>query len=390
MERVYAFTDEYGNFGWDLNKADVSSVFIVSAVIVKASDLDTLRQQADCLRLKHFQTGEMKSSKIGKDHERRKRILGEFFPLPFSVFSIVFNKEDLSKQHTGLRYKTSFYKFLNNIVHRELRRAFKLLTIVADEMGSNDYIQSFSSYVRENQDVPNLFSEVEFDFQSSSNDVILQVADLFCGTLGHQYDLNKRTDQTPNYQKILDKKLFRVEFYPKNYTDYVLENSAVAEDYDKDIAELCFRLAATYIEKYKDSIDELEINARVIVLQYLLFRFMNNNTRTYIPTRELKKHLEHVGIEKMSDQHFRTRIIAKLRDEGVIIASTNSGYKIPSSQTELFDFINKGTTIIMPMLARLKKCRDLVKLGTLNNVDLFSQSEYSELKKFFDDAPGIE
>lgn len=43
----------------------------------------------------------------------------------------------------GLRYKKSFYKFMNNIVHRELRRAFKHITVVADEIGSNEYISFF-------------------------------------------------------------------------------------------------------------------------------------------------------------------------------------------------------------------------------------------------------
>jgi hypothetical protein len=37
------------------------------------------------------------------------------------------------------------------------------------------------------------------------------------------------------------------------------------------------------------------------------------------------------------------------------------------------------------MLARLKKCRDVVKLGTNGELDLFDKSEYSKLKNYFDD-----
>lgn len=37
------------------------------------------------------------------------------------------------------------------------------------------------------------------------------------------------------------------------------------------------------------------------------------------------------------------------------------------------------------MLERLKKCRDIIKLGTLNQVDLFEKTEYAALKKYFDD-----
>ncbi len=77
-------------------------------------------------------------------------------------------------------------------------------------------------------------------------------------------------------------------------------------------------------------------------------------------------------------------LIAKLRDEGVIIASSPKGYKIPSKVEELYDFINHGTTIIMPMLDRLKKCRDNIMIGSNGELDLFKNSEYRTLKEFFD------
>ena len=82
----------------------------------------------------------------------------------------------------------------------------------------------------------------------------------------------------------------------------------------------------------------------------------------------------------VSTQSFRNKIIAKLRDEGVIIASSSNGYKIPSKESELFDFVNHGTTIIYPMIARLRKCRDLIKLGTTNGLDLFEHIENEDLR----------
>ena len=112
---------------------------------------------------------------------------------------------------------------------------------------------------------------------------------------------------------------------------------------------------------------------------------MNNDLRKYISTKELKSQLSNTGLANVSTQTFRTRVIGKLRDKGVIISSSKKGYKIPAKEAELFDFINHGTAIIMPMLERLKKCRDLVKLGTANELDLFNNTEYSSLKKYFDD-----
>ena len=133
--------------------------------------------------------------------------------------------------------------------------------------------------------------------------------------------------------------------------------------------------------------DDDEIRAQKLILEYLVFRFINNDLRQYISTRELKNYLQKNGFGEMSTQAFRTKIIGKMRDKGVIISgsSAKKGYKIPAKEAELFDFINHGTSIILPMLARLKTCRDIVKLSTNNEVDLFDKTEYASLKRYFDD-----
>lgn len=41
----------------------------------------------------------------------------------------------------------------------------------------------------------------------------------------------------------------------------------------------------------------------------------------------------------------------------------------------------------MPMLERLRKCRDLVKLGTANGLDLLDETEFEQLKPYFDHIP---
>lgn len=146
MKRIYAFTDEYGAFGWDFSQKDVSTHFIITAIIVKESDLSYLRNEVEKIREKHFQTGEMKSLKVGKNHNRRKRILADLIKLPFTIFPIIINKK-LCENYKGLHFKKSFYKFTNNIMHKGLRRSFSKITIVADEIGANDYMKSFIEYV---------------------------------------------------------------------------------------------------------------------------------------------------------------------------------------------------------------------------------------------------
>lgn len=385
IERVYAFTDEYGAFGWDIDNPSVSTHFIITAVIVKESSLDECKEKAEKIRKKFFQTGEIKSSKIGTKHARRKKVVAALEDIPFRFFSVCIDKKTCLEKMSvkGIKYKHVFYKFMNNIMHRELKRAFPKLTIVADEVGSNDYMESFYRYFEKKQDVPSLFGEANLRFINSKNEVLVQVADLISGTLAYVFDRHKKASDAHMYLDMLENKIIRIEPYPKTIDNYILEESAIAEDYDKDIAMLCFKQAAEVIN-INNSSEDIEIKGQVIVLEYLLFRFMNNNTRDYIFTNELIKQLNGTELENISVASFRMRIIGKLRDKNVIIASSNRGYKIPSKRSEVYDFINHDANIVIPMLARLKKCRDLVKLSTVGELDLLDHDEYKDLKKFFD------
>ena len=385
MDHIYAFTDEYGAFGWDIDNPSVSTHFIITAILVKDCDLSTFAKLAEEIRRKHFQTGEIKSSKIGKNHDRRLRILEDIQSLPFSFFTVCIDKQkcidNMSLQ--GLKYKKTFYKFMNNLVHSELRRAFQSITVVADEIGSNDYMKSFCEYVSARQEAKSFFGDVEFSFECSHDDVRIQIAYLISGTLSYVFDKHKHLPDTPDYLKILQPKINKIELFPKTFDTYVFEESAIADTYDRTIAKICFGQAAAFIENHSSSSDS-EVNAQIIILQYLLFRFMNNNNRGYIYTKELIRQLENTEFRNISEQNFRGKIIGKLRDEGVIIASSLKGYKIPCTQQELYDFINHDAKIVIPMLARLQKCRDLIKLGTANELDLLDHTEYRKLRTYFD------
>lgn len=382
MERVYAFTDESGSFGWDLENKNTSTHFIITAIIVKESDIDKVRTAVADVQNRYFPKGEIKSSKIGKKHARRKKILEDTLDIPYKIFAIVVDKE-LLKDSRGLQFKKSFYKFMNNIVHKELRAAFKNLVVVADEIGGSDYMQSFCKYVEEHSEIPNLYVDSEFSFQNSKAEVIVQLADLISGTLSFLYDKHKKTSDVPDYLSILNDKIIRVEQYPKTYKTYDLEKCALASEYDKDIAEICLHQAVDFINDHKDDDDELR-QAQLIVLKYLLFRFMNNDTRAYIPTGELRSQLMCTKYGAVKIQTFRNQIIGGMRDAGVIISGSHNkkGYKIPSKRSDIEDFLSHNVSIILPMLERLKKCRDKIVLGTSGEVDLYQSDAYKELKNF--------
>ena len=46
--------------------------------------------------------------------------------------------------------------------------------------------------------------------------------------------------------------------------------------------------------------------------------------------------------------------------------------------------MNHDKSILLPMLERLRKCRNLIQLGTTDKIDLFEEDGFETMKKLFD------
>lgn len=384
MRKVCAFIDESGAFGWNLDNRTVSTCFVITAIIVEECYVEQLKYSIQLIRDKYFQKGEMKSSKVGQNHKRRLKIIEELMPLPFMIYTYVFDKYGFIDS-PGLKFRDSFYKFLNGIVHRELRRNFPILKIQTDEFGTGSYMASFSKYIQKRTDAPSLLGEASFLFENSKSNVLIQLADFFAGTFACQYNQNKISADTPDYLSILALKNPYIEVYPISYQAYQITGSNTNEDEDVEIAEICYKRAVDFISAYDSSAD-FSVKRQVIVLKHLLQQFMYAEKRGYIPAQELINQLELSGYGQLAKRMLRSDIIGRLRDFGVIISgsSKKGGYKIPSKYQELVDYVNHDTSIILPMLSRLKKCKDTIHLGTLSKQNLFSNPESEVLKKLFE------
>ena len=379
----YAFVDEFGAFGYDFSNSGCTTHFIISAIIVDRDNLPIVANGVSAIRQKYFQQGEIKSSKIGKNHKRRITIINELKQLPFQIFAFVCDKQKVY-ENSGLRFKKSFYKFLNNIVYQELRVAYSNLAITADEIGDNDYLQSFAEYVKSKEIPLDLFDNSQFRFENSKYNVILQLSDIISGSLAYHYDERKKLDaEGYNYISILGDKILRIKVFPETFETFNVNQNDHNPEYNPEIADICYRKAKYFIE-INSKTEDVETKQQIAILNYLLFRFMNKSPRKYIPTKELINQLVYLGYEKMSLQTFRNKIIAKLRDNEVIISSSTGGYKIPSTEKELYDFVNHGKSIIMPMISRLKTCNDVIRMGTDGKINLFEKAEYNSLSKMFE------
>lgn len=327
----------------------------------------------------------MKSSNVKNNHKRRRIIIERLKELPFNVYVFVADKRKIHEQ-SGLQFKQSFYKFLNQRVYNELHNSFRELTIVADETGRNEFMESFARYVKQHNPNVTLFDQFNFKFDNSQHEIFIQIADMIAGSLAYSYDEKKKEKSNGmNYKSLLGKKILHIDEFPKDYQSYsIANNSHIDDEVDRKIAEICYRKAMVFKKQYEQSITDEDIRMQLTVLNYLLFRFVNNSARTYIPTKEIINQLQYCGFSKMSTQTFRNKIIAKLRDRGVIISSSPKGYKIPSKRKEVEDFILHGKGIIEPMLSRLKLCYDAINLGSNGSIKILDTPEYHQLKRIIE------
>jgi len=375
---ITAFADEFGNNSFEFDTQGTH--FIIATVICKNENLEKLHSDIEAIRKKHnFQTGEMKSSGVGKHHSRRKRILEDIAKMDIAIYAVIVDKRMLSGK--GFAIKKSFYKYLNNLLYKELYRTFSSLELYVDEHGGNDFMIEFKKYVEKNHE-RNLFSGSEFNIQNSEQSYYIQLADFVAGTLGYIFDESKKSEFSEDFEKILKPKISSLNFFPRELSFTELLETNVDETFDPQIAEVCYNRIQSFIEN-EIGIDQQKVDQINLLKLLLLFQRANAKNR-YISTKEIFSHLNQSRHENLKEEYFRTKIVGNLRDQGVLIASSRDGYKIPSCSKDLDNFINHGKRIVLPMLNRIKEARETIKLATNNELDILDKEIFSELKELFE------
>lgn len=386
MDRIFAYLDESGAYGFDFSHQGNSTHFIVTAVTVKEKDVPFVEKEV--LRIKDqfgFKNGEIKSSKIKSNNKRRLNIINEIKKLPLKAFVLVVDKRKIFDDSGIRKSKSTFYKFLNDILYQELRICFNQLEIQADEIGDDSFMSEFYKYVKSKETQRTLFDDYEFAMSNSKHSPIIQVADLISGSLSYAYEPDKIVKAGEyNFRKILGNTILIIKEFPRSYDESLIAESIQDNSFNPTIFNIAYRRANDFIEKAKNQEGTTLIEEQKFVLKYLLFRFINNSSRRYIGTHELISALESAGFKKRSIASFRMQIIAKLRDHNVIISSGQQGYKIPSSIQELCEYISHTKTVIMPMISRLRKCIEVVKTGSNGDINPFDFEQYAELKNLLE------
>ncbi|RYY00965.1 MAG: DUF3800 domain-containing protein [Gammaproteobacteria bacterium] len=377
---IFAFADEYGNNSFDFEKQGTH--FIVASVIINGAEKELIENQLEALRLKYFQTGEIRSKKVADNHKRRLLILREIAKINFNIYAVVTNKKKLYSE--GFKYKEPFYKYLNGLLYNELYKAYPKLKLYVDEHGGNDFLKSFKKYVYKNH-IRDLFSGSEFETGDSQTSIIIQLADFIAGSLGRCYDESKDLSYREDILEILKPRLSGIRFFPKEPIEY-RQTDGVQTEFDAKINKYSIDLAIDFLEK--KSVKTQEDTDQINCVRLLLLHHDAFGSKKYLSAKELMIHLNLGRAKPLKDQQFRSSVIGKLRDHGLLIASSSKGdkkgYRLPNNANDLLKFFDHGNSLVLPILNRIKTCREKVKLATNNELDILDKPEFIRLTQMLD------
>lgn len=373
MKQVIAFADEFGNNSFKFKTE--STHFIIAAIIVNYDDLPEFYEKVEQIRKKYFQTGEIKSSKIKDNHKRRELILNEIVELKFNVYSVVVDKTKLFGE--GFRYKKSFYKYLNGILYKELFKTFPKLELKVDEHGGNDFMLEFKNYVQQNH-IRTLFEGSEFFVNKSHNELGVQVADLFAGTLGYIFDEHKKNEYSDKFKEIISPRLISINQFPKQYLVQEYQELTIDDNYNQTITDLSLRSIFDYMDLV--NVDNQQKQDSINFLKLLVRYHESNHFKNYTTAQEFINHLNVNRDSNISKEQF-VNMIGNLRDKGILIGSSREGYKIPTNYLEVKKYVLHGNSIIMPLIRRINVCRESILLATNNELDILDDPEFEKLKE---------
>lgn len=377
QQPIFAFVDEHGDPQLDTGKEGVSSHFVVAAITVEPAEFNELYAHVDTIRSRHFQTGEIKSSKVGGNWARRDRVLGDLLALSFRFHLLVIHKDRI-RADSGLRYKRSFLKYIHGALYQRLYAAIPDLRVIADEHGSREFMLGFQDYVRRRH-IPDLFKDAEIRFEKSKAQPLIQLADFLAGSVGHSLRAGSEVPVDHLLRRFGRKLTTFVEWPPLARPFY---SSAADSDRALDdlVREYGLNRAASFINSNEDT-EDFAVRCQVEVLRDLHFHCQFISERDYVSTRRLRDVILSTTGRSVGEHFFRTKVIARLRDEGVLVASSPAGYKIPVSAADMHRFVEQADQMIGPLLTRLNAARDALATASNGRLDILDRPEHQHLRR---------
>lgn len=381
MSKKIGYIDESGDKSIHFEKEGVTTFFIVTAVIIDENSVNQVREEFQEIARQFTQAPEIKSSsKAFSDFDKRIKFLKDISKLDFRIYSVIVDKRKVF-ENSGLQFRDSFYKYVNGLLDHELYDYYPYLELVSDNHGSEKFMDGFIDYVEINHNQTELFRGPEFKFCDSKIEPLIQLADFIAGSIAKCYEPDKVELRSKEILQILNKHILHLREWPENPPKLFRKIDEGDEKYDQELVDFIFFRITEFVNSNQER-PEIEIKNQLICLNYLIYRF-KKDPYEYIFSDEIIDRIRIRDIH-LTKRLFSKEVIGNLRDNKILITSSQNGYKIPCCKGDLIRFYNNYSSKIIPMIDTLGKTEIIIKSATSGNMNLLEDKEYKLLKELIE------
>jgi hypothetical protein len=374
MQRVHVFIDESGDEHSNVDTG-ASEYYVLAAICVREEDLSELEAQAEALRKKYFQSGEMKSSGIAGNLQRRLTVLNAISALPFFGYVKVVVKRRLNPD-SGLRFPQPFLKFVAKQLCIQLRVA-ESVHVIFDRKGRAKFRAEFKRYLEAAFPTDDFFKVMTFEDRDSKACVPIQAADVIAGTTAKCYQLPS-SEQKNRLMRDLGR-CSTICAWPRRIEWGRYPSESAATEFDVIVGREAMSRAWGYIENPgQGEPEDLALRCKFL---HLLMNFAESNDGEFMPTPQIRQRLAEISGEGLDSQALGARVVGPLRDAGLLISSsTKGGYKLPASVDDMRRYVELCSSQIPPGLGRLRRARDTLLTQSVGRLDILSGSGHEEIR----------
>lgn len=364
------YVDESGTAELDLRKPNVGRYYVGVAVFVDEEQDQKAQSLLDGIAGRLCGGAEIKSARIGVDHDRRLRFLEAIQHVDFGYLALAVDKS-LVLADSGLRFTTTFHKFFSRLLQGQFGYSGGGLKVCSDRFGDSLFMENLDSYLKETVK-PHLFYGYEHRSVPSDSCRLIQLADLVAGSLAYWLDPARASLYSERFRDMLITKEAGIVAWPLPSR---AQRGPASSSLDGRIEEAAIGRAKQLLRVLNES-SEVKDRMRALTLDALLFaRIFESGPRRSIFTDRLLDHLAAHGLDVPPKQAFRAEVIGGLRDRGIVIAGTNEGYRLAISVEDISDYLAHTGGVVEPMLARVVSARTAVKQDTSNQHDILEEGD---------------
>lgn len=345
---LHAYIDESGENNLNLDKNGTSKFFVAVATLVEEENIVLINELISNLKkeMNRLETDEFKSSSM-RSIKSRKEFLSKIAKLPINFYVFIVDKKNI-KSDSGLVYKSVFYKYINKIFYQKIAKDTKYdkLKIFADEIGSQDFRDSFSKYLKKKRKEPTLFERNDcfsHSFEDSKENNIIQISDIVAGTILKHYTQGNKDDEIYECFNLIESKVKNIHWFP-----YRLTFNVNIKIEDRETHEYQENICKEYLDEHGKSIVPID-EMRLSVLEKLMVSAYSSKS---IFSDELENELISLG-HCINTRKFRKDVIGGLRMYGIIITGSNKGYRLAITKKDVDEYLKYDEHIIFPMLEKV-------------------------------------